>query len=205
MLVAASRTEGFTLLELIFITAVIGLLSAIAIPTVFRSRLAANETSVIGTMHGIHTAQLTYSLTCGFGNFAESFPTLGGMSGDEFLPPEMTAGVHATEERIQLHDGGGASGPSIFTDCNGAAMATEYYVSAEPLVDRRDRLPRVCQQPGAHHLAGHDWPRARRALRGRRNRDADRVAAPHQLEARPHSPAVYNAEARGPERPRISS
>ena len=85
-------------------------------------------------MHGIHTAQLTYSLTCGFGNFAESFPTLGGMSGDEYLPPEMTAGVAPRKSGYSYSLVAGASGVSAFTDCNGAAMATDYYVSAEPLV-----------------------------------------------------------------------
>jgi type IV pilus assembly protein PilA len=123
--------EGFTLLELIFICAVIALLSAIAIPTVFRSRLAANETSVLGTLHGVHTAQLTYSLTCGFGNFAESFPTLGGPS--EFLPPDMTTGPAPRKSGYTYTLQPGPSGPSIFTDCNGAAMATEYYLTAEPL------------------------------------------------------------------------
>ena len=68
--VRAKACEGFTLLEVIFITAVIALLSAIAIPTVFRSRLAANETSAVGTMRAIHTGVLTHSLTCGFGLFA---------------------------------------------------------------------------------------------------------------------------------------
>jgi type IV pilus assembly protein PilA len=121
---------GFTLLELIFVTAIISLLAAIAIPTVFRSRMAANETSVLGTMHGIHTAQLTYSLTCGFGQFAESFPALGGA--DEFLPPDMTSGPAPRKSGYTYTLQAGPSGASIFTDCNGAAMATEYYVTAEP-------------------------------------------------------------------------
>jgi Tfp pilus assembly protein PilE len=126
-------SEGFTLIELIFITAVIALLCAIAIPTVFRSRIAANETSVVGTMHGIHTGQLTYSLTCGFGNFAESFPTLGGATGDEYLASDLTVGPAPLKSGYTYTLQAGPSGASAFTDCNGMAMATEYYVTAEPI------------------------------------------------------------------------
>ena len=47
-----------------------------AVPTVFRSEMAANETSAIGSLRDVHTAQLTYALTCGYGLFASHFLTL---------------------------------------------------------------------------------------------------------------------------------
>jgi type IV pilus assembly protein PilA len=125
--------EGFTLLEVIFVTAVIALLSAIAVPTVFRSRLAANETSAVGNLRAVHTAELTYALTCGYGLYAAAFPALGGPSGDEFLPPDLTAGPVVTKSGYNYEIQPGPSGPSGLSDCYGAATSTEYYVTAAPI------------------------------------------------------------------------
>src|SRR5262245_30037205 len=84
-----NASEGFTLLELIFVCAVISLIAAIAVPTVFRSKLAANETSAIGTLRTVHTAQLTFTLTCGYGLYASSFPDLKDPAGDDLLPADL--------------------------------------------------------------------------------------------------------------------
>ena len=81
------------MLEVIFITAVIGLLSAIAVPTVFRSRMAANETAAFSTVRSIHTAQLTFALTCGYGNYGAQFTDLGNPNnGDGYLPTDLDGG-----------------------------------------------------------------------------------------------------------------
>ena len=125
--------KGFTLLEVIFVTAVIGLLSAIAMPTVFRSRIAANETAGIGTLRTVHTAQLTYALTCGYGNYASTFPDLGNPAGDGYLPLDLTSGLTPMKSGYTYSLQPGPVGPSGFTDCNGNATSLDYYVSAAPL------------------------------------------------------------------------
>ena len=127
-----SSAAGFPLLEMIFVTAVIGLLSAIAVPTVFRSRMAANETSAFGTVRSIHTAQLTYALTCGYGNYASQFTDLGPFGGDGYLPPDLTASLTPLKSGYNYVLQPGPSGPSGFTDCNGNATSLDYYVAAEP-------------------------------------------------------------------------
>jgi type IV pilus assembly protein PilA len=127
-----SSAAGFTLLEVIFVTAVIGLLSAIAVPTVFRSRMAANETSAFSTVRSIHTAQLTYALTCGYGNYASQFTDLGPFGGDGYLPPDLTLAVAPLKSGYNYVLQPGPSGASGFTDCNGNATALDYYVAAEP-------------------------------------------------------------------------
>ena len=128
-----SSAAGFTLLEVIFITAVIGLLSAIAVPTVFRSRMAANETAAFSTVRSIHTAQLTFALTCGYGNYGAQFTDLGNPNnGDGYLPTDLTGGVTPLKSGYNYTLQPGQSGPSGFTDCNGNATALDYYVAAEP-------------------------------------------------------------------------
>lgn len=125
-------SQGFTLLELIFTCAVIGLIAAIAVPTVFRSKLAANETSAVGTMRSVHTAQLTFTLTCGYGLYASSFTSLADPTGDGFLPSDLTASPTPVKSGYDYDLQPGPSGVSGLVDCNGADTATEYYVTATP-------------------------------------------------------------------------
>jgi type II secretory pathway pseudopilin PulG len=126
-------SDGFTLLELIFICAVIGLLSAIALPTVFRSRMAANETSAYGAIRTVHVAQLTYALTCGYGNYASQFPDLGHPNGDGYLGVDLTYNASPLKSGYNFILQPGQNGLSGFTDCNGAGTTTDYYVSATPV------------------------------------------------------------------------
>jgi hypothetical protein len=117
----------------IFVTAVIGLLSAIAVPTVFRSRMAANETSAFSTICSVHTAQLTYALTCGYGNYASQFPDLGNPAGDGYLPTDLTSTATPLKSGYNYIMQPGPNGASGYTDCNGNATTLDYYISAEPL------------------------------------------------------------------------
>jgi type IV pilus assembly protein PilA len=130
---SGKSAAGFTLLELIFVTAVIGLLSAMAIPTVFRSKMAANETSAFGTIRTVHTAELTFALTCGYGNYASQFPDLGNPAGDGYLPMDLTAAATPLKSGYNYNLTPGPVGVSGFTDCNGNATTLDYYISAEPL------------------------------------------------------------------------
>ena len=125
--------EGFTLVELIFVCAVISILAAIAVPTVFRSKLAANETAAVGTLRTVHTGQLTYTLTCGYGLFASSFIDLGDPAGDGFLPPELTASVEPHKSGYKYLLEPGPTGVSGLIDCHGAPTALDYYVRAVPI------------------------------------------------------------------------
>jgi type IV pilus assembly protein PilA len=71
------KQKGFSLIELLIVVAIILIIAAIAIPNLLRARMAANESSAVGTVRTIVTAEVTYSSTWNTG-FATTLQILGG-------------------------------------------------------------------------------------------------------------------------------
>ena len=69
---------GFSLIELLIVVAIILIIAAIAIPNLLHSRMAANESSAVGSMRTITTSETAYSTTYPNTGYSPSLGALGG-------------------------------------------------------------------------------------------------------------------------------
>ncbi len=72
------KQKGFSLIELLIVVAIILIIAAIAIPNLMRSRMAANESSAVGSVRTINTAMVTYNTSFPDTGYALALTNLGG-------------------------------------------------------------------------------------------------------------------------------
>jgi prepilin-type N-terminal cleavage/methylation domain-containing protein len=68
--------QGFSLIELLVVVAIILIIAAIAIPNFLRSRIAANQASAVQSLRMITTAETSYASTYNIG-YAQALSNLG--------------------------------------------------------------------------------------------------------------------------------
>lgn len=141
----ASKANGFALIDLIFVTGIIGLLCGIALPRLLQARQSAGSASAIGSLRSINSGQLTFALTCGSGFYAPDLPTLGtppAGSREAFLSSNLTSGnsVIKSGYTITVEATAFASAPPT---CNGLAAGQSsqgFKAGADPVVAGNPRF-----------------------------------------------------------------
>jgi len=72
--------NGFSLIELLIVVAIILIIAAIAIPELIASRMSANEAAAVANVRTINTAEIAYSVQYSIG-FAAQLAYLGDAGG----------------------------------------------------------------------------------------------------------------------------
>ena len=93
MSVSIRSQKGFTLVDMLFVCALIGIISAIALPRLLMAKQSAGAASAIGSMRAVSSGQLAFALSCGGGFYAPKLTTLGvpplGAS-EAFISPNLS-------------------------------------------------------------------------------------------------------------------
>lgn len=118
---SAKNEAGFTLIDMLFAVALVGLLASLAIPGLSKARGAAQSASALGTLRVVNSAQLSFAITCGLGFYSPDFPTLAikpAGAADAFLPPELATGATFVKGGYNFSMAG-TSHPGAPATCNG--------------------------------------------------------------------------------------
>ena len=127
------QANGFTLMELLIVMAIIAILMLIAIPTVGSLKKKADETSAVQSVHTIMNAQNMYATDYPAIGYACSLGALGG-------DPKAGAPSATAAQLIQPDLASGVKSGYVFSisNCNkvstnGTDRVTGYQVTAVPL------------------------------------------------------------------------
>ena len=131
------KQKGFSLIELLIVVAIILIIAAIAIPNLLRARIAANESSAVGSVRTINTAQITYSSSYATVGYATSLANLAGTS----CSPPSSTGACLIDSQLA---GGSKSGYSFSVGGASGTSNWSYQVLASPITPNQSGVRYFC-------------------------------------------------------------
>jgi prepilin-type N-terminal cleavage/methylation domain-containing protein len=155
------KHNGFSLIELLIVIAIILIIAAIAIPNLLRARMAANDSSAAGSMHAINVAEVSYFGAYPTVGFPATLAPLGGV--DPCTPSITTACLvddtiasGATKSGYSFAGTGSPAGASLNNNefyatgtPVGGTAGTRAYCSADDMVIRL-QPPGIISQVGSY-------------------------------------------------------
>lgn len=131
------KPDGFTLIEMLIVVAIVSIIAAIAVPGLLRARMAGNEASAIGSMRAVNSAQIAYASTCGADGYAQDLAVLATPptdGGDAFIGADLgTNGVVKSGYLIMLGPGTDTAAVGVAANtCNGTNSFSSYHATATP-------------------------------------------------------------------------
>ena len=125
MKIRKRNQQGFSLIELLIVVAIILIIAAIAIPNLLQARVAANEASAVNSLRTVNTAMITYNSNYPAVGFA---PTLAALGGITCAPPDQTSACLIDN----LLASGTKSGYTFNSAGNGNTPADQYFAAGLP-------------------------------------------------------------------------
>jgi type IV pilus assembly protein PilA len=132
-----NRENGFSLIELLIVVAIILIIAAIAIPDLLKSRQAANQASAVASLRTINSGEVTYASTYNTG-YTLTLSVLDGTGMPSSTNAELIDSVLANGQKssyffyyVACPSPPGPNGGSM---TNGACVfVSTYQVSADPI------------------------------------------------------------------------